>query len=129
MSNELNHHGVLGQKWGKKNGPPYPLDVSGKAAVKRQRKESKRDAVRKMSDEELNKKITRLRKENEYLELTEKNVKRGRNFVENLAIDGGAMLVTALVTTGAKKSGEAIVANVLNKKLSSAAFNAIYKKK
>ena len=22
----LQHHGILGQKWGKKNGPPYPLD-------------------------------------------------------------------------------------------------------
>lgn len=24
--NYLEHHGILGQKWGKKNGPPYPLD-------------------------------------------------------------------------------------------------------
>ena len=24
---ELSHHGILGQKWGKRNGPPYPLDV------------------------------------------------------------------------------------------------------
>ena len=26
-SNYLAHHGILGQKWGKKNGPPYPLDA------------------------------------------------------------------------------------------------------
>jgi len=23
---DLEHHGILGQKWGKRNGPPYPLD-------------------------------------------------------------------------------------------------------
>lgn len=27
-TNELYHHGVIGQKWGIKNGPPYPLDSS-----------------------------------------------------------------------------------------------------
>lgn len=26
-SNYLMHHGILGQKWGDKNGPPYPLDA------------------------------------------------------------------------------------------------------
>lgn len=33
----LKHHGVLGQQWGKRNGPPYPLDDSisnGKRLVK-----------------------------------------------------------------------------------------------
>ena len=26
------HHGILGQKWGQKNGPPYPLDASDHSA-------------------------------------------------------------------------------------------------
>lgn len=25
VSNEIYHHGILGQQWGKRNGPPYPL--------------------------------------------------------------------------------------------------------
>lgn len=28
-SDELCHHGIKGQKWGVKNGPPYPLDAKG----------------------------------------------------------------------------------------------------
>lgn len=34
---ELYHHGVEGQKWGVKNGPPYPLNATGRALVKQQR--------------------------------------------------------------------------------------------
>lgn len=26
LSTELMHHGIIGQKWGKRNGPPYPLN-------------------------------------------------------------------------------------------------------
>lgn len=29
---ELYHHGVKGQKWGVKNGPPYPIENNGKVA-------------------------------------------------------------------------------------------------
>lgn len=31
-TDELSHHGIKGQKWGKRNGPPYPLDASDKSA-------------------------------------------------------------------------------------------------
>ena len=28
----LEHHGILGQKWGRRNGPPYPLDAGDHSA-------------------------------------------------------------------------------------------------
>lgn len=36
--NELYHHGILGQKWGVKNGPPYPLSGGKVSAVRKKRK-------------------------------------------------------------------------------------------
>ena len=44
----LAHHGILGQKWGRKNGPPYPLDASDKA--KAARKKSKEQYKRDLAD-------------------------------------------------------------------------------
>lgn len=32
---ELQHHGILGQEWGKRNGPPYPLKGGSYSAVER----------------------------------------------------------------------------------------------
>ena len=40
-TNEIYHHGVSGMKWGKRNGPPYPLNAEGKASLAEQKKASK----------------------------------------------------------------------------------------
>lgn len=40
---EIYHHGVKGQKWGVRNGPPYPLDRSGGKGVA---KSGKGDRIR-----------------------------------------------------------------------------------
>ena len=41
MNRYLRHHGIKGQKWGEKNGPPYPLDASTHKRVVKKDKRTK----------------------------------------------------------------------------------------
>lgn len=59
MNNELMHHGIRGQKWGTRNGPPYPLSGGqySYAEVKFKKKTSKKysESNKKHYDTELEK--------------------------------------------------------------------------
>lgn len=44
---ELCHHGILGMKWGKRNGPPYPLDAKDHSAS--EKKAGYRNSIQKRS--------------------------------------------------------------------------------
>ena len=51
---ELYHHGILGQKWGVQNGPPYPLDSSVSTGSKLKKilsKEGLEETIRKRREE------------------------------------------------------------------------------
>lgn len=50
-SNYLMHHGILGQKWGKRNGPPYPLNQSQKSKAEKKREDSKGSKTQETSQQ------------------------------------------------------------------------------
>ena len=111
MTNELCHHGILGQRWGKRNGPPYPLSGSKKHSRKKssddsEKSESKSDKKkentnpRKMTDQELTDRIKRLELEKKYSKLMSdvSGRARGKAFVMRVLEKSGENIAVQLTT-------------------------------
>ncbi len=95
---ELYHHGILGQRWGKKNGPPYPLGAGDHSAS--ERKAGWRKSLDKNGVDKKEKK--RYNKDNE-----NSGGRRGLTDGQKRAIAIGATVAAgALVTYGAYKLGK-----------------------
>lgn len=108
-SNELYHHGVKGMHWGIRRYQPYPGDYHGdgkytgkkfnnssngsSTSKKAQRKEErrarkearKRSTIKNLSDAELNRRIERMKKENEYARLLGRSPVNGASTGKNIA--------------------------------------------
>ena len=50
---ELYHHGIKGQEWGDRNGPPYPLDSKTSGQVKKRKK----SLIQRYKDKQTGKKL------------------------------------------------------------------------
>lgn len=104
MATYLAHHGILGQKWGKRNGPPYPLEPSDHSAA-----EKKADYTKSLSKDSQNNAST----QHHGLKLSEKQKKA--------LVIGAAVVGTALVAYG----GYTIYKNVGVKNLADTGKEAV----
>ena len=57
MSDYLIHHGILGQRWGRLNGPPYPLSRSDLSASEKKANDKNGDRSKKSGLSSTQKKV------------------------------------------------------------------------
>lgn len=103
----ISHHGIEGQKWGVRNGPPYPLKESLSTRVGRKRAIKRGEYIEKktkgmIASTNLNKQLSSLKMEdlrrqaNDILESDERLESFGRQTIINRAAVFGTTHVAAL---------------------------------
>ena len=75
----LSHHGILGQKWGDRNGPPYPLGSGDHSA--REKKAGWIESLRKSNVERKSRILKKIHKDRDKIR-SEKDNKSKESFVE-----------------------------------------------
>lgn len=119
-SDELMHHGIDGQKWGVKNGPPYPLDSGHKTSRNRKYRTdkgyhqnnqngSKKRKASHMSNDELRRQIERKELEQRYGDLSDAQISRGRQKVMGIVRDYATVAAAVLTTAKLIESGRKIL--------------------
>lgn len=108
----LSHHGIEGQKWGVRNGPPYPLTPSKDIGHKPTRKELSKYA-RSLSDEQLRDTTNRLNAEKNYINAVYSPTKReaAAEFVRKQATN----VTLNVIDQASKEIGKRIANQIINK--------------
>ena len=142
MTNTLTHHGIQGQKWGERNGPPYPLSKSPstKSKTKVRKTEAQKESERQkrydvknrgaLSDEELQAKIKRLQMEKQLRELTESELNYGKRVTDKTIENIGTKVATTAIPGATLYLIKSAVSGEFDaKELGNAIFNGGAKKK
>ena len=103
-NNELYHYGVLGMKWGVRKSRPSSSGSSKRKKKtnelspdfkERTKRKSDLKNRRTLSDEELKRKIERLKMEREFKELTKEDIDPGKKFASEVMSSAGKKVLTA----------------------------------
>lgn len=115
----LAHHGIRGQKWGKKNGPPYPLDWTDHSTA--EKKELTKDEIRAMTEDmdevtNFNKRVavyydTKMEVNKSQAQYLDSKKTAGEKFKENLKNKLTSGIIDGL-SKGASKAVETSINNI-----------------
>lgn len=98
----LMHHGIRGQKWGVKNGPPYPLDSSQKSASEKKYRVSRITSDLSEASKKFNKAYNKTIKSEDFSWDVDHVIDAMSFYDKKSVIDHGANFVADLITTKQK---------------------------
>ena len=105
MDYVLAHHGIIGMKWGKRNGPPYPLTAAKQKAVKNRADDEKKADMKRavknrrtLSNDEIRTRIERIKLERQLKDITNEELSPGKKFVSDVLSSSGRKVAASLVT-------------------------------
>lgn len=103
MENNLQHHGIPGQKWGVRRfqNKDGSLTAAGKKKLKKATEDERKEASknrRTLSDADLKKRIERMKLEKEMKDLTDADLSPGKKFINDVLSTSGRRVATTVVT-------------------------------
>lgn len=101
LSNELEHHGVKGMRWGHRKTPVRSSRQTSSSTNKSSNRSSKKtpskkSRIKSMSDSEIQSRIKRLEMEKRLSTLSNEDRHPGMNFVKNALKDSGKQVLTTV---------------------------------
>lgn len=99
ISNELKHHGIKGMKWGVRRTPEQlgHKKQSEKEKIIKDRKKAFRNTLT-LSDDELRKRINRMKLEKEFKDLSKAEISKGMSYTNKLLKTVGDRVVPTIVS-------------------------------
>lgn len=121
----LEHHGIDGQKWGVRNGPPYPLERKKTHLLNKSKAKILIDNLDELSLEDVERLVKRIKLEEELNKIAADDIKKGESYAMKILKKTGetvlSVAVPALTTYAFKKivenvGGEDMVGEMFPKK-------------